>query len=75
MKQDMLTHRAKGALLGLAIGDALVTTLEFHPRPNEPAIKGIVGGGPFNLRAGEWTDDTSMMLCLADSLIDCVVVN
>lgn len=71
MKQDMLTHRAKGALLGLAIGDALGTTLEFHPRPNEPAIKGIVGGGPFNLRAGEWTDDTSMMLCLADSLIDC----
>ncbi|EKN3400895.1 ADP-ribosylglycohydrolase family protein [Yersinia enterocolitica] len=67
----MLTNRAKGALLGLAVGDALGTTLEFQPRPNEPVIKSMVGGGPFNLRAGEWTDDTSMMLCLADSLIDC----
>lgn len=71
MKQDMLTNRAKGALLGLAVGDALGTTLEFQPRPDEPVIKGMMGGGPFNLRAGEWTDDTSMMLCLSDSLIDC----
>ena len=29
----------------------------------------MVGGGPFGLRPGEWTDDTSMALCLADSLI------
>lgn len=71
MKQDLLINRAKGALLGLAVGDALGTTLECQSRPNEPVIKGIVGGGPFKLRAGEWTDDTSMMLCLADSLIDC----
>ena len=31
----------------------------------------IVGGGPFDLKAGEWTDDTSMMLCLAESLLEC----
>ncbi|CNI73634.1 ADP-ribosyl-[dinitrogen reductase] glycohydrolase [Yersinia frederiksenii] len=71
MKQDLLINRAKGALLGLAVGDALGTTLEFQSRPDEPVIKGMMGGGPFGLRAGEWTDDTSMMLCLADSLIDC----
>ena len=70
MKQDILINRAKGALFGLAVGDALGTTLEFQPRPNEPVIKGMVGGGPFNLRSGQWTDDTSMALCLADSLID-----
>ncbi len=29
----------------------------------------MAGGGPFNLKPGEWTDDTSMALCLADGLI------
>ena len=29
----------------------------------------MIGGGPFNLNPGEWTDDTSMALCLAQSLI------
>ena len=61
----------RGCLLGLAVGDALGTTLEFsHPGTFEP-IKDIVGGGPFELEAGQWTDDTSMALCLADSLIQC----
>ncbi len=31
----------------------------------------MVGGGPFNLEPGQWTDDTSMALCLATSLIEC----
>jgi ADP-ribosylglycohydrolase len=63
--------RYRGALLGLAAGDALGTTLEFQ-RPNtfEP-LTDMVGGGPFRLRPGEWTDDTSMALCLAESLIEC----
>ena len=64
-----LTDRATGALLGLALGDALGTTLEFQPRPARPVITDMVGGGPFHLQPGQWTDDTSMMLCLADSLI------
>ena len=34
-------------------------------------IADMVGGGPFNLRPGEWTDDTSMALCLASSLVEC----
>jgi ADP-ribosyl-[dinitrogen reductase] hydrolase len=59
-----------GSLLGLAAGDALGTTLEFKLPGTFTPIIDIVGGGPFNLLAGEWTDDTSMALCLADSLIE-----
>ncbi|MBX9627500.1 MAG: ADP-ribosylglycohydrolase family protein [Gemmataceae bacterium] len=62
--------RYRGALLGLAAGDALGTTLEFkHPGEFEP-LTDMVGGGPFNLKPGGWTDDTSMALCLAESLIE-----
>ena len=62
--------RYRGALLGLAAGDALGTTIEFRqPGTFEPVTE-IVGGGPFNLRAGQWTDDTSMALSLAESLIE-----
>ena len=61
-------NRFRGALLGCAIGDALGTTLEFKAPGTFEPIDDIVGGGPFNLKAGEWTDDTSMMYCLAHSL-------
>ena len=61
--------RAKGALVGLALGDALGTTLEFEWRDTQPPVTDLVGGGPFDLAPGEWTDDTSMALCLADSLL------
>ncbi len=63
------TDRWKGALVGLAVGDALGTTLEFHPPGSFEPIADMVGGGPFRLRPGEWTDDTSMALCLAESLV------
>ena len=61
--------RALGAFLGLAVGDALGTTIEFSRRDTYPPVVDMVGGGPFGLKPGEWTDDTSMALCLADSLI------
>lgn len=64
-------ERAIGALLGLAVGDALGTTLEFSLRDSRERISDIVGGGPFKLEPGQWTDDTSMALALADSLIAC----
>jgi ADP-ribosylglycohydrolase len=65
-----LLDRYRGCLLGLAAGDALGTTLEFtEPGTFEPIIE-IVGGGPFRLEPGQWTDDTSMALCLAESLIE-----
>lgn len=60
----------RGALLGLATGDALGTTLEFNPPGTFTPINDMIGGGPFNLKPGQWTDDTSMALCLADSLIE-----
>jgi len=62
--------RYRGALLGLAAGDALGTTLEFTARDTCPPLTGMIGGGPFRLKPGEWTDDTSMALCLAESLIE-----
>lgn len=56
--------------MGLAVGDALGTTLEFKPPGSFTPISDMVGGGPFHLKAGQWTDDTSMALCLAESLIE-----
>ena len=61
--------RFEGCLLGLAVGDALGTPLEFTPQHAVLPIGGMVGGGPFNLKPGQWTDDTSMALCLAESLL------
>ena len=66
---EVLADRAYGAMLGLAIGDALGAPLEFSRRDSLPVVSELIGGGPFGLRAGEWTDDMSMALCLADSLI------
>ncbi len=65
----MLQERYRGALLGLAAGDAVGTTVEFKPPGSFAPVTDLVGGGPFDLKAGQWTDDTSMALCLAESLI------
>ena len=62
--------RFRGSLLGLAAGDALGTTLEFSPPGSFEPIDDIVGGGPFALEPGQWTDDTSLALCLASSLVE-----
>lgn len=60
--------RFHGCLPGLACGDALGAAVEFRaPGSFEPLLD-MAGGGPFRLRAGQWTDDTSMALCLAASL-------
>jgi ADP-ribosyl-[dinitrogen reductase] hydrolase len=66
--QGSAADRARGAMLGMAIGDAVGTTLEFQPR-DVRQVTDMVGGGPFRLDAGQWTDDTSMALCLADAWI------
>ncbi len=63
--------RSQGALLGLAVGDALGTTLEFRPRGSFNPLTDMIGGGHFCLPKGHWTDDTSMALCLGHSLIAC----
>lgn len=71
MTHPHLMDHARGALLGLAVGDAIGTTLEFRRRGSFEPITDMVGGGPFGLEPGRWTDDTSMALALADSLLEC----
>ena len=65
----MDADRFRGALLGLAAGDALGTSVEFQAPGSFPPVTDITGGGPFALPAGAWTDDTSMALCLGESLL------
>lgn len=60
----------RGSLLGLAAGDAVGTTVEFAVPGSFAPLTDMTGGGPFDLEPGEWTDDTSMALCLAESLIE-----
>jgi ADP-ribosylglycohydrolase len=69
--------RERGALLGLAVGDALGTTYEFEriEQPPYPALAtgpatDVAGGGPFGLEAGQVTDDTQLAVCLARSLAE-----
>lgn len=63
-----LLDRQRGCLIGLAVGDALGAAVEFqHPGSFRPVTE-YRAGGPHRLRPGEWTDDTSMALALADSL-------
>lgn len=64
-----IKDRLLGSFLGLAIGDAVGTTVEFRSRDTFEPVTDMVGKGPFNLPAGYFTDDTSMALCLAESLI------
>ncbi len=66
--QDDIADRQRGALLGLAVGDGIGTTLEFTARDSRPRLTDMVGGGPFKLAPGQWTDDTAMALALMDSL-------
>ena len=70
MSHTVTLDRFRGCLLGLAAGDALGTTLEFETPGTFEEIDDMVGGGPFELQPGQWTDDTSMALCLAASLIE-----
>ena len=65
-----LIERYRGSLLGLAIGDALGAPLEGMPPGSFAPVEDMVGGGAHGLEPGHWTDDTSMALCLAESLVE-----
>ena len=67
---DTWRDRLLGSLLGLAVGDALGTAVEFQARDSFPPVTDMVGGGVFDLAPGQWTDDTSMALCIAASLTE-----
>jgi ADP-ribosyl-[dinitrogen reductase] hydrolase len=65
-----IADRALGAIVGLAVGDALGAPVEFCRRDTFEPVTGMRAGGYFKLPAGAWTDDTAMALCLAESLIE-----
>jgi ADP-ribosylglycohydrolase len=65
-----MLDRQRGALIGLAVGDALGAAVEFCSPDSFKPVSGYRDGGPHGLAAGEWTDDTSMALALADSIAE-----
>jgi ADP-ribosyl-[dinitrogen reductase] hydrolase len=65
-----LLDRYRGGMMGLAVGDAVGAAVEFMPPGTFAPLTDMVGGGPFDLMPGEWTDDTSMAVCLAESLVE-----
>ena len=69
MSKITTQDRFRGCLLELVAGDALGITLEFKQPGTFQPIDDMIGGGPFGLEPGQWTDDTSMALCLATRLI------
>ncbi len=72
MLEKDIKNRFLGCLVGLAVGDAYGTTFEFTDKSKMPIElpDDIIGGGPFDMKPGEWTDDTSMALCLAESIVE-----
>jgi ADP-ribosylglycohydrolase len=73
-----LKKRFRGAILGLAIGDALGMPVEGL---SEEEIRNKFGKiedfipSPDGFKAGEWTDDTEQMLILAKSIFETVYFN
>ncbi|MDQ1200592.1 ADP-ribosylglycohydrolase family protein [Rhodococcus sp. SORGH_AS_0303] len=66
---DEQKNRAEGVVLGTAAGDALGAGYEFgYPTPE--TVIDMIGGGTFDWAPGEWTDDTSMALCIAEALVE-----
>ncbi len=68
LNNDKLRDNKKGIFYGMAIGDALGAAVEFKPKGTFEPVTGYRGFGPHGLAPGQWTDDTSMALALADSL-------
>jgi len=65
-----LRERFLGALMGLAVGDALAAATQYRRAGSFTPVGDLLGGGPFDLPRGGWSDDTAMALCLAESLAE-----
>ena len=63
-----LRDRFQGSLVGLGVGDALAAHTQFRKPGSFAAVGDMLGGGPFDLPRGAWSDDTAMALLLAESL-------
>jgi len=79
MSSTRRNHRVSGLMIGAAVGDALGAPFEFKqagkystvfPKPVVGGIGEMIGGGSFNWREGEFTDDTQMALSLALSILE-----
>ncbi|MCA9067425.1 MAG: ADP-ribosylglycohydrolase family protein [Planctomycetaceae bacterium] len=68
VQEGSVDDRRRGTLIGLAVGDALGAAVEFKPPGTFEPVTNYRAGGPHRLNPGEWTDDTSMALALADSI-------
>lgn len=66
-----LRSRFRGALLGLALGEALAAPAQLARPGSFAPIRDLIGGGPFDLAPGSWTDDTAMALLLGHSVLEC----
>jgi ADP-ribosylglycohydrolase len=65
-----LRERYVGALLALAVGDALAAATQYRRPGSFAPVGDLIGGGPFELPRGAWSDDAAMALCLAESLAE-----
>ncbi|MCC7462992.1 MAG: ADP-ribosylglycohydrolase family protein [Gammaproteobacteria bacterium] len=65
-----LRARFVGALLGLAVGDALAAATQYRRSGSFTPVGDLIGGGPFELPRGAWSDDAAMALCLAESFAE-----
>jgi len=65
-----LRDRFQGALLGLAVCDALAVHTQFRKPGSFAPVGDLLGGGSFDLPRGAWSDDTAMALLLAESLLE-----
>lgn len=72
MNKKLYLDFVKGAIMGLAVGDALGVPAEFTDREvlRQAPITEMTGGGVHGQIAGTWSDDTSMTLCVMKSLIN-----
>ena len=74
LRPGMIEARINAALLGVALGDALGATVEFMTpheiRTTYGTHRELSGGGWLKLKPGQITDDTGMMLALADAILE-----
>ena len=67
--------KIKGALYGFAIGDAMGATVEFMTeqeiKNKHQRVDNLIGGGWLHLKPGDVTDDTQMMICIIDAIMEC----
>ena len=77
MAKTSRSHRVSGLIIGAAVGDALGAPFEFKkagqysstfPKPIYGGIGEMIGGGSFNWREGEFTDDTNGFIACAQHL-------